>query len=75
MRQELYCSGCESLDRAPAEQSSSQLAGRVAPRWRAALDALIGAPVRLHRYRHLHAEVIEDALRAYDCGPERRDRS
>ena len=21
--------------------------------------------------RHLHAEVIEDALRAYDCGPRR----
>lgn len=42
-----------------------------APRWRAALDALIGAPLRLHRYRHLHAEVIEDALRAFDCGPGR----
>ena len=43
-----------------------------APRWRAALDALIGAPLRLHRYRHLHAEVIEDALRAFDCGPRRK---
>lgn len=40
-------------------------------RWRSALDALIGAPLRLHRYRHLHAEVIDDALRAYDCGPGR----
>ena len=39
-------------------------------RWRSALDTLIGAPTRLHRYRHLHAEVIEDALRAYDCGPK-----
>ena len=45
------------------------------PRWRAALDALVGAPLRLHRYRHLHAEVIEDALRAFDCGPDRRERS
>ncbi len=43
----------------------------VARRWRSALDALIGAPLRLHRYRHLHAEVIEDALRAFDCGPRR----
>ena len=41
------------------------------PRWRAALDSLIGAPWRLHRYRHLHAEVIEDALRAFDCGSRR----
>jgi hypothetical protein len=50
---------------------SSTRPGHVAaPRWRSALDALIGAPGRLHRYRHLHAEVIEDALRAYDCGPK-----
>lgn len=41
------------------------------PRWRTALDALIGAPLRLHRYRHLHAQVIEDALRAFDCGTPR----
>ncbi len=53
--------------------SSARPANAAAPRWRAALDALIGAPVRLHRYRHLHAEVIEDALRGFDCGP-RRDR-
>lgn len=51
--------------------SSDRPATAAAPRWRAALDALIGAPVRLHRYRHLHAEVIEDALRAFDCGPPR----
>jgi len=61
MKQQLFYSGRESLD--------------TVPRWRAALDALIGAPVRLHRYRHLHAEVIEDALRAYDCGPEPGERS
>jgi len=35
--------------------------------WRSALAALVSAPVRLHRYRHFHAEVIEDALRAFDC--------
>ena len=52
--------------------SSGSPANNGAPRWRSALDALIGAPVRLHRYRHLHAEVIEDALRGFDCGPRRR---
>ena len=46
---------------------------RAVTRWRSALDTLIGAPVRLHRYRNLHAEVIEDALRAFDCGPRRGD--
>ena len=51
--------------------SSGGPANGAAPRWRTALDALIGAPVRLHRYRHLHAEVIEDALRGFDCGPRR----
>ena len=50
------------------QHSSSARPGHVAvPRWRSALDTFIGAPTRLHRYRHLHAEVIEDALRAYDC--------
>jgi hypothetical protein len=36
-------------------------------KWRSALAALVAAPVRLHRYRHFHAEVVEDALRAFDC--------
>jgi hypothetical protein len=40
-------------------------------KWRAALGALAGAPVRLHHYRNFHTEVIEDALRAYDCGSHR----
>ena len=75
MRKELACSGCESLDRAAAELKTGISGSGAAPRWRATLDALIGAPVRLHRYRHLHAEVIEDALRAFDCGPQRGDRS
>jgi len=57
MRQQLHYSG--------------RAATSSAPRWRAALDALIGAPMRLHRYRHMHAEVIEDALRGFDCGPGR----
>ena len=52
-------------------RTSDRPAGAAVPRWRSALDALTGAPLRLHRYRHLHAEVIEDALRAYDCGPHR----
>lgn len=53
------------------QHPTSNRPGHVAaPRWRSALDALIGAPVRLHRYRHLHAEVIEDALRAFDRGPK-----
>ena len=52
-------------------RQSDRSAKKTAPRWRAALDALIGAPLRLHRYRHLHAEVIEDALRGFDCGPRR----
>ncbi len=53
-------------------QSSDRPANVAAPRWHSAIDALVGAPLRLHRYRHLHAEVIEDALRAFDCGPRRR---
>ena len=36
--------------------------------WRSALGTLTAAPLRLHRYRHFHAEVVEDAIRAYDCG-------
>ena len=50
--------------------SSGRTGHRAAPHWRSVLDALIGAPGRLHRYRNLHAEVIEDALRAFDCGPK-----
>jgi len=36
-------------------------------KWRSALAALVSAPVRLHRYRNFHAEVVDDALRAFDC--------
>jgi hypothetical protein len=53
------------------QSPSRRTANNAAPRWRAALDALIGAPVRLHRYRHMHAEVIEDALRGFDCDRRR----
>ena len=59
--------------RQPTEQRDRP-ANVAAPRWRSALDAMIGAPVRLHRYRHLHAEVIEDALRAFDGGARRGPR-
>jgi hypothetical protein len=75
MRQQLSCSGCESLDRMTTGQPRSLVGNRTAKFWRGVLDALIGAPLRLHRYRHLHAEVIEDALRAFDCGPQRGNRS
>ena len=56
-------------------ESSGRPADTAVPRWRTALDTIIGAPERLHRYRHLHAEVIEDALRGFDCGPQRGKRS
>ena len=75
MRQQLSCSGCESPDRMTTGQPRFLVGSRTANIWRGMLDALIGAPLRLHRYRHLHAEVIEDALRAFDCGPQRGDRS
>ena len=75
MKQQLSYSGPESLDRAVTERPASNSEGRTVTRWRAALDALIGAPVRLHRYRHLHAEVIEDALRAFDRAPKCGGRS
>ena len=35
-------------------------------KWRSALGALAAAPLRLHRYRNFHTEVVEDAIRAYD---------
>ncbi len=53
------------------QRTNDRPADAAVPRWRSALDALTGAPLRLHRYRHLHAEVVEDALRAFDCGPRR----
>ena len=74
MRQELSYSGCQSLDCATAGQRASMTTDRKTTFWHAALHALVGPPVRLHRYRHLHAEVIEDALRAFDCGVERGER-
>ena len=74
MRHQLSLSGCDSLDATATGESGLRTHERDVTRWRAVLDALVGAPVRLHHYRHLHAEVIEDALRAYDCGPAREDR-
>jgi len=59
---------CASLDCERTNEgkghTQNQLPGT---KWRSALAALVSAPVRLHRYRNFHAEVIEDALRAYDC--------
>ena len=52
-----------------ATAKSSNQVQRTLPgkKWRAALRAVAAAPVRLHRYRNFHTEVIEDAIRAYDC--------
>jgi hypothetical protein len=59
---------CASLDceraRHDAGPAGEQLPGT---KWRSALAALAAAPMRLHRYRNFHAEVVDDALRAYDC--------
>ena len=55
---------CASLDGAG---DAVDFASQPGTRWRAALGALVSAPLRLHRYRHFHAEVVEDAIRAYDC--------
>lgn len=75
MRQQPSYSGCESLDSGAIghADAGSERPSRTA--WRSVLDLLVGAPVRLHHYRHLHAEVIDDALRAFDCGPERGGRT
>ena len=54
---------CERADQG-SRNTPNQLPGT---KWRLALAALVSAPVRLHRYRNFHAEVIEDALRAFDC--------
>ena len=59
---------CTSLDCERANQDSGETRAELpGTKWRAALAALVSAPVRLHRYRHFHAEVVEDALRAFDC--------
>lgn len=59
---------CASLDCERANQDSGHARNELpGTKWRSALAALVSAPVRLHRYRNFHAEVIEDALRAYDC--------
>lgn len=59
---------CVSLDcerlKTDTDRALTQVAGT---KWRSALAGLVAAPLRLHRYRNFHAEVIEDALRAYDC--------
>ena len=66
---------CPSLDCGRAADdvasSSETLPGTG---WRRALAALVSAPVRLHRYRAFHAEVVEDAIRAYDCSKVCRDK-
>lgn len=75
MRQQVSECRSESTQCAPAARPNAGSGLHRGNRWHAALDALLGAPMRLHRYRHLHAEVIEDALRAFDCGPDRRGRT
>ena len=59
---------CTSHDCERANQGSGHTRNQLlGTKWRSALAALVSAPVRLHRYRHFHAEVVEDALRAFDC--------
>jgi hypothetical protein len=59
---------CASLDCERANQDAGHTPNKLpGTKWRSALAALVSAPVRLHRYRNFHAEVIEDALRAFDC--------
>lgn len=69
MRHERSYSGCGSFERDEIGKPEAPSARPTRTKWRAVLDVLVGAPMRLHNYRHLHAEVIEDALRAFDCGP------
>ncbi len=75
MRQERFYSGCESFDRDTIGKPDGRSDRSSRTKWRAVLDVLVGAPMRLHHYRHLHAEVIEDALRVFDCGPKHGDQS
>ena len=60
--------GCPSSDDGRTATDENRAANELpGTRWRAALAALAGAPLRLHRYRNFHAAVVEDAIRAYDC--------
>lgn len=62
---DIHCTfhDCERANQGSGH-TQNQLPGT---KWRSALAALVSAPLRLHRYRNFHAEVIEDALRAFDC--------
>jgi hypothetical protein len=75
MKHELTYSGCESFERDATGKPEARRDRSSRTKWRAVLEVLVGAPMRLHNYRHLHAEVIEDALRAFDCGPRHGDQS
>lgn len=70
MGQQHSSNGCEALDRGIFDESGARMDGPSRTKWGTMLDVLVGAPLRLHHYRHLHAEVIEDALRAYDGGTD-----
>jgi len=41
--------------------------------WRAVLGAILGAPVRIHRYRDLHSRMVRDLLCHLDCGASTSD--
>ena len=75
MNQQLSFNGCESLNRTVAERPTSGSGLWNVTPWRAALNALFGASIRLHRYRQLRTEVMEDALRAFGSGPKQGGRS
>lgn len=59
---------CASLNCERATEGTTRAVKHLpGTKWRSALAALVSAPVRLHRYRNFHTEVVEDALRAFDC--------
>lgn len=61
-------SGCPSLGCGQAANDVSFDARNMpGTHLRSVLATLVGAPMRLHRFRNLHTAVLEDAISAYDC--------
>ena len=53
-------------DRAVTDTSVHDAPALSGRKWRSAISTLALAPLRLHRYRNFHTEVVEDAIRAFD---------
>ena len=59
---------CASLDCERANQDAGQAPDELpGTKWRSALAGLVECNHELTDNRHFHAEVVEDALRAFDC--------